>query len=304
MKHKHYGPFWGLVLVALTALLFAPMSFAKESSCADKPTIKIGYVSWVEDVFEVKLAKKLIEDNYGCKAELQLSSVGVEYKALAGGSIDFMFEAWFPDNHRAYWDKVSTDVWDLGPLFVGAMNGWVVPDYIPESELGSIEDLHKKSVREKLDGKIHGIDPGAGIMKLSKKTMKAYDLDDYKLISSSGPAMTASLKRAIDKKEWVVVTLWTPHWAFGRWDLRFLKDPKKSMGKPQHSDKLVRKNFYRDYPQVTGMLSRLQIPLDMLQDALDGAKLGSYDEAVDKFIKDHPAMIHYWITGEFSKSDS
>ncbi|RDD60424.1 hypothetical protein DRB17_18120 [Ferruginivarius sediminum] len=32
--------------------------------------------------------------------------------------------------------------------------------------------------------------------------------------------MTSSLKRAIEREEWVVVTGWSPHWRFGRWDLR------------------------------------------------------------------------------------
>ncbi|RZB33592.1 MAG: hypothetical protein SRB2_03938 [Desulfobacteraceae bacterium Eth-SRB2] len=37
-----------------------------------------------------------------------------------------------------------------------------------------------------------GIDAGSGIMKTSEKMIEAYNLD-FKLLASSGPAMTASL---------------------------------------------------------------------------------------------------------------
>lgn len=312
MKYtKHALPFLSIGFIVL-AILLPMQSFAKAAdnpsgfekaamkadNCANKPTIKIGYVTWAEGIFEVKLVKQLLEHHYGCNVKLQLLSVGVEYKALAGGDIDMMFEAWFPDNHKAYWQKVSTDVWDLGPLFMGAMNGWVVPNYIPKSKLNSIKDLHKKSVRQKLGGKIQGIDPGSGIMQMSETTLKTYHLQNYHLQAASDTAMTAALKRATANHEWIVVTLWTPHWAFGRFDLRFLQDPKKTLGKPQHSDKLVRQGFYRDYPKVTAMLARLHIPLSVLQQAMYGAQKTSYKKAVQKFIQGHPHMVHYWMTGD------
>ncbi len=72
---------------------------------------------------------------------------------------------------------------------------------------------------------------GAGIMKTSEQVLEKYDLD-FKLLASSGPAMTASLKDAIRRKKWIVVTGWRPHWMFGRWDLRFLEqDPDKTVWK-------------------------------------------------------------------------
>src|SRR5699024_3822343 len=110
---------------------------------------------------------------------------------------------------------------------------------------------HDSKVKAKLDGRIQGIDPGAGIMQLSNKTLDAYDLgDDYRLISASGAAMTAVLKRAIDNEEWVVVTGWSPHWMHGKWDLRFLDDPEKTLGEPQHIDVLARQGFTEAYPEV------------------------------------------------------
>jgi glycine betaine/proline transport system substrate-binding protein len=50
------------------------------------------------------------------------------------------------------------------------------------------------------------------------------------LVASSGPAMTAALKGAIDKGEWIVVTGWAPHWKFARYDLKFFFQPLEING--------------------------------------------------------------------------
>lgn len=290
-------------LLMLASSVMAPVT-ARAATCADKPTIEIGWVAWAENEFEAKLVKQLLEDNFGCKVKLTLTNIGVEYEAVAKGDLDLMVEAWFPDTHRAYWEKVGLKVWDLGPLFLDARNGWAVPDYVPKSQLNSIEDLKKPEVAAKLEHEIQGIDPGAGLMQLSSKAIKAYGLNDYKLISASGAGMTAALARAIQHHKWIVVTGWTPHWMFGRWHLRFLDDPKGALGGPQHSDKIMRQGFYQEYPQVTAMLARIQIPLDMLQTAMYGAEKTSYKEAVQKFIDGHPKLIDYWVKGVPALTDS
>lgn len=290
-------------LLMLGSLFMMPTA-ARAATCADKPPIEIGWVAWAENEFEAKLVKQLLEDHFGCKVKLTLTNIGVEYEAVAKGDLDLMVEAWFPDTHRAYWEKVGTKVWDLGPLFLDARNGWVVPDYVPKSQLSSIEDLKKPEVAEKLGHEIQGIDPGAGLMQLSSKTIKAYGLNDYKLVSASGAGMTASLARAIQHHKWIVVTGWTPHWMFGRWHLRFLEDPKGTLGGPQHSDKIMRQGFYQEYPQVTAMLARMQIPLDMLQKAMYGAEKTSYKQAVQEFIDNNPKLIDYWVKGVPALGDS
>jgi glycine betaine/proline transport system substrate-binding protein len=73
---------------------------------------------------------------------------------------------------------------------------------------------HKKEFK----GRIVGIDAAAGIMKTSEKVIEAYNLD-FKLLASSGPAMTASPKDSIKWEKWIVVTVWRRHWMFGRWRL-------------------------------------------------------------------------------------
>lgn len=62
--------------------------------------------------------------------------------------------------------------------------------------------------------------------------------------------MTAALKKALDANEPVVVTGWSPHWKFARWDLKFLDDPKNSFGESEAAYKYVRKGLADDLPEV------------------------------------------------------
>src|SRR5699024_6138771 len=197
-----------------------------------------------------------------------------------------------------YWERYQDDVVDLGPLYDGAVLGWAVPDYIPEDKLDSIEDLKDSEIHDKLEGIIQGIDPGAGLMRLSKETVKTYGLDNYQVRSASESAMTAALDRAINRDEWIVVTAWTPHWMFGSWDLRFLDDPKGSLGGEEHIDAVVREGFKEDFQDVAQFMENYYIPLDMLQTYMFKAQEDGYDTDIAAVKADHAEIIEECVAGE------
>jgi glycine betaine/proline transport system substrate-binding protein len=222
------------------------------------------------------------------------------YQALGSGDIDFHTDAWLPDTHSDYYDKVAKNVVSLGPIYSRARLGWAVPSYVPKDKLNSIEDLKSEEVKDKLDGQIIGIGPGAGLTRLSKKAMDEYGLKDagYNLVISSGSGMTAAVKRAIQRKQWVVATTWSPHWMFGRWDLRYLKDPKGVLGSIERADVLAREGFYREFPDVYEMLDRITIPIEDVQAGMDVGEKKSYEEAAKQYVENHPKLVNFWITGK------
>lgn len=55
--------------------------------------------------------------------------------------------------------------------------------------------------------------------------------------------MTSTLAKAIKDKRPIVVTGWTPHWMFTKFDLKFLEDPKGSFGKAENIHTIVRKDL-------------------------------------------------------------
>ena len=279
----------------LTAAVLA-LGLAAHAS-AEK-TVKIGWTAWSDAEFVTKLAKRILEDKMGYEVELLQTDIAPQYQGLATGSIDIMLMSWQPGTHADYIKKVGDDVVNLGLLYTHARLGWVVPDYVPASEVGSIADLADEGVADKLDGTITGIDPGAGLTRLSKKAIEAYGLDDYELQISSGAGMTAALDRAIRRNEWIVVTGWSPHWMFGKYDLRYLDDPKGELGAFERVHAVARKGFYQDDVEAAGFFSRMQLPIADLESAMNDAQETSYEEAVTKYMENNGKRIHYWVTGE------
>lgn len=293
MNGKNYLQATAVLLCLVSALVFALPAAAR-----DKGTINIGWTAWSSTEATTNLAKKILEEKMGYKVKMTLADIGIMYQGLADGQIDLMLMAWLPETHKNYYEKVCTKVNNLGPLFLNARLGWVVPDYIPESEVSSIEDLKKAEVAKKLNYQIQGIDPGAGEMQLSEKALKTYGLDNYKLISSSGAGMTAALARAERKKDWIVVTGWSPHWMFAKWHLRYLKDPKGALGGLEEVSILARHGLYQEHPDVVAFLSRMDLPLEDLQTIMVKASDSSYEKAAEEYIKDHPQRVNYWVTGK------
>lgn len=280
----------GAVLVGVTMTSAATAAKAKE--------VKIGWTAWSDAEAVTRVTKQILEQKMGYKVEMVLLDIALQYSALAKGDIDMMEMAWLPKTHADYYAKVKNKVEDLGVLYGGASLGWVVPDYIPKAKLNAIPDLKKKAVHDQLGGQIVGIDPGAGLMRLSKKAIKDYGLTNYNLIDSSGAAMTAALKRAITRKKWIVVTGWRPHWMFGAFKLRYLKDPKKVLGGAEQIHALARKGFKKDDPKVAAFIARVKFPLGELEKLMYQAEQTSYPKAAAKFIKTHPKMVNYWVTGK------
>lgn len=267
------------------------------SAALAQDPVKIGWTAWSDAEFVTKLAKRIIEDRFDQRVELIQTDIAPQYQGLSTGSIDVMLMSWQPDTHADYIKRVGAETVNLGLLYTHARLGWAVPTYIPESELASIADLKKASVRERLKGTITGIDPGAGLTRLSKQAIEAYGLDGYELQISSGAGMTAALQRAVRRDEWIVVTGWSPHWKFGAYELRYLEDPQGVLGSFERVHAVARMGFYQDNVEVASFLSRMQIPIDDLQAAMNVAQETSYDGAVSEYIANNQARIDYWVTG-------
>lgn len=82
---------------------------------------------------------------------------------------------------------------------------------------------------------------------------------------------------------------------FGKYKLRYIDDPKGSLGEAEHVDVIARKGFKEDNPSVAEFLSRIQLPIPELEAAMFDAQETSYDQAVDKYIADHPDRVKSWL---------
>ncbi len=117
-----------------------PTQSAANSPAGTDKTIRIGWTAWADAEFVTKLARRLLHNRLGYHVKLVMSDIGIQYQGVASGDLDAMLMAWLPTTHRNYWKKVSDKVMDLGPLYINARLGWVVPDYVPAKALDSLAD--------------------------------------------------------------------------------------------------------------------------------------------------------------------
>lgn len=283
-----------ILLMTVAALLLTSQALAAPApNAGDGKPVRLAYVEWDCATASTHLAKAVIEDKLGRKVEVLPVSAAAMWMAVASGDVDGMVTAWLPVTHGDYLKKVDGKVKDLGPLVGGARLGWAVPDYVP---LKSIKEL--KANADKFKGKIIGIDPGSGLMKLSEKAMQEYGLNTLTLVEGSGATMTAALDDAIRRKEWIVVTAWSPHWMFGRWKLHYLDDPKKTLGEEERIHTVVRNGLDKDMPDVYAFLDRFryadanQLETLMAWNQEKGADLMANAR---RFMKEHPELVKEWL---------
>ncbi|WP_419780894.1 glycine betaine ABC transporter substrate-binding protein [Maridesulfovibrio sp.] len=278
------------LVLTLAALLFA--AFSTTAFAGDKK-VKLAYVEWDCATATTNVLKAVIEERLGMECEVIPVAAAAMWQAVGTGDVDGLATAWLPVTHADYLKRVEKKVVDLGPIVSGAKIGWAVPTYV---EVDSIADLNKYA--DKFDDKIIGIDPGAGLMRLSEEAMEKYGLDKFELMEGSGATMTAALANAIKNKEWVVVTAWSPHWMFGRWDLKYLKDPKGVLGESETINTIVRKGLDKDMPKVYSFLDKFawkdagQLQMVMAWNQEKGAD--PYENA-KRFIKENKAQVDSWL---------
>ncbi|MBE9917240.1 glycine/betaine ABC transporter [Paenibacillus donghaensis] len=142
---------------------------------------------------------------------------------------------------------------------------------------------------------IIGIDPGAGIMKATSKAIEEYGLSDWKLIEGSGAAMTATLAKDIKNKKPVVITGWTPHWMFSKYDLKYLDDPKKVYGEAEEIHTIARKGL-KDYdPTAYTFLDRFEWTSDEMGEIMTAIEEGAKPEdAAKKWADEHADRVNEW----------
>ncbi|MYW16472.1 ABC transporter permease subunit [Streptomyces sp. SID2955] len=290
----------GVVVLALVAGgigIFGPSAGPSEASGANVgkgKEIKLGYIPWDEGVASTFLWKELLEQR-GFKVTTTQYAAGPLYTGLATGQLDFETDSWLPTTHAEYWAKYGKQLEDLGKWYGPTSLELTVPSYV--KDVNSLADLRDHAAE--FGGKIIGIEPSAGMMGLLKdKVLKEYGLEGaYDVVDGSTPAMLAELKRAYGRKQPVVVTLWSPHWAYSDYGLKKLKDPEGAWGEGDGVHTLARKGFAADNPQVGQWLkdfSMTEEQLTSLEAQIQKSGKGDEQGAVRTWLRQHPGLADKW----------
>lgn len=221
--------------LGLGFLLAACSGDDSSKSSGNSKDVNLAYVEWDTEIASTNVVGQVLED-LGYNVTLTPLDNAIMWEAVSKGEADGMVAAWLPNTHAPQYKKYKNDLDELGENLAGAKIGLVVPSYM---DVNSIEDLKNQA-----DHTITGIEPGAGITAATEKALDEYDnLADWNLLTSSSGAMTTSLAKAIKNKEDIIVTGWSPHWMFAKYDLKYLEDPKGVYGGEETINTFARKGL-------------------------------------------------------------
>ncbi|ODA42884.1 glycine betaine ABC transporter substrate-binding protein [Desulfosporosinus sp. BG] len=257
----------------------------------DKGTVKIGMVTWAEDVAISNVVKTVLEDK-GYKVELQTLDVAPLFVGLSRGDLDLYLDGWLPTTQKNYWDKYQDKLEKFpGSWYEGeARSGLVVPKYVTTNTVDEIG-----AQKDKLNGEIIGIDPGANVMKTIGQMIKDNGWN-IKLVSGSEAAMMAALDKAYREKKWIVIYGWSPHWMFAKYDLKFLEDTKNVFGASEQIVTLANKDFSKKMPEVADMIKKMKMndkQIGTIEDMINGGMAPI--DAAKKWVEDNKTVVDGWF---------
>ena len=255
----------GIVLSAI--LLLASCT----NSDLEKKKVKIAYANWLEGIAMSHLAKVVLEE-HGYEVELQNADLAPIFVSMSGKKSDVFLDAWLPITMKDYMEQYGDSIEFLG-------------------------EVYGEARVDRFSSEIVGIDAGAGIMKTTDKAIAAYGLDGYTLMTSSSSTMLASLKKAMDKGEWIVITGWTPHWMFDQFDLKFLDDPKKVYGDLEEIHAIAWKGFSEKDPFAAEFFGNIKLTTEELSSFMTAMKDARMDEEeiARKWRDEHRQLVDSWI---------
>jgi len=255
-----------------------------------KTNVKIGYINWQEDIAVTYLWQEILKEK-GYQVELVNVDVAPLFVGLNKGDLDLFLDSWLPITQQAYWEKYKDKLDDYGPWYKGeAKIGLVVPKYVG---INSIDELNGQKTN--FSGQIIGIDPGAGIMKATDKAISDYALN-YEITQGSEAAMLATLDKAYKDKKWLVMTGWSPHWMFSKYELKYLSDPKKAFGAAEGLHILANKEFTQKQPSIAAMLKNFKLndqQIGSLESLINQGLLPQ--DAAKKWIAENTSLVNSWM---------
>lgn len=151
------------------------------------------------------------------------------------------------------------------------------------------------SMEQKLNYTINGIEPGSGTMEKANQALQDYEnLNNWNLTESSTAGMLGELDKAIKNEEPIIITGWNPHWMFSKYDLKYLDDPKKSLGEVENINTIVRKGFKEDFPNAYTIVDRFYWEPEDMETVMTDAQNSDFKEAANKWVLANAETISEW----------
>ncbi|MGN8159083.1 ABC transporter substrate-binding protein [Salinisphaera sp. RV14] len=278
-----------IVLVAATGIV----------ATAQAETVKFGAAPWPGVTVKTTVARQLLEA-MGYKTNLTNASWTIDLQGVARGDVDADLGIWMPTQKSTVEPMVKSGKINLLVKNVpDAKYDLVVPSYVWNAGVHSIADLNKHAA--KFHHRIYGIEAGNDGNEIVKAAIKnnTYNLGSWNLRPSSTAVMLTEAGRKIRKKQWIVFLGWKPHWMNIKYDLHYLKDPKKIWGGGSSVYTAINPAFEKSNPNVTRFLKQMVVPSKIQSQWIYeyGYKHQSAKKVADNWIKGHMDTVAQWLDG-------
>ena len=287
------------VLLLFFLTFFSGFTAFGDDKCRE---VRFSDVGWTDITANTALVSLLLEGlGYQTKS-LQLS-VPVTYVSLKNRDIDLFLGNWMPTmaaDIKPYQRDGSVET--IGQILAGARYTLVVPSYVAQAGVKSISDLVR--FKDRFRSRIYAVEPGNDGNRLIERMISdgKLGLQGWKIMESSEQAMLMEVKRAVQRKDWIVFLGWEPHPMNKKYDLTYLNGADEYFGPHQGSSHVFinsRKNYAQECVQVGKLLKRLQFSVEM-ENTLMGWIL---DEGMDpkaaakRWIRQNPKNLSQWLNG-------
>ncbi|AEG05428.1 ABC transporter substrate-binding protein [Sinorhizobium meliloti] len=327
-----------LTFAAAGLMLAASASGANASYCGDGKTVTFAGIDWESGAFITEVMKTILSKGYDCQVDsIPGNSVTLE-QATANNDVQIFAEEWL--GRSDVWNKAVEEkkVIAVGKTFVGASEGWFVPDYVVHGDPArNIEakapDL--KSVSQLTDPKIAEIfadpeEPSKGRFLncpsgwtcegVSTAKLEAYKLGEtyVNFRPGTGTALDAAITSAYLQGEPILFYYWSPTAILGKFKLIQLEEPayneacwkelSSANGKRDEGCAFpsvdvaygVNSTFASEAPEIVEILEKATFPLDEVNASLAYMADNKVDAtaAAAEFLKTKGDIWSKWVSDE------
>ncbi|WP_082190188.1 glycine betaine ABC transporter substrate-binding protein [Frateuria defendens] len=222
--------------------------------------IRLGHIDLSFHAASAAVVQAILEDR-GHQVVVSSAPHEAMFQHFGAHEVDMLVSAWLPASHEAYLAPHLERTIKLGVLYQPFCL-WGVPDYVPLERVGSVSDLLKPEVLARMERRIQGINPGAGISRFSQAIVREYGLDaaGYHFEPGSEADCFDGFERAVAERRWRVLPLWQPQYLHHRYRIRPLDEPRGLLGGVDQATLIMRKELEPVLaPELVAMLAGLQL---------------------------------------------
>ncbi|MFC4336398.1 glycine betaine ABC transporter substrate-binding protein [Salininema proteolyticum] len=257
--------------------------------------VSLAGMPWAECLVITELWRQVLTESGWTVEVRDFDDADELYRSLAEGEVDVFLDGWLPRTHDPYMRRYGEKIDNISFWYDDAALAIAVPDYV--EDLTALDELDEYA--DLVGGRVLGVEASAGVMLAAEEDVWPYYNLEIPIEPSSTDAMLTSLERAVERREPVAVTLWTPHWAYEEFGLRSLTDPHNIFDTIETIHVFTRQGLESDRMRLASTLRSFSMNeeslLDLERRALRGG--GSLEEGVSSWRRDNPI-------GDFLSTDN